>query len=86
MPIISAFYGILIRMYFNDHAPPHFHAMHGNDEALISFNPAQLYRGSLPAKGLKLVLRWADLHPAELEENWQRARTGQALLPIPPLP
>jgi Domain of unknown function (DUF4160) len=73
-------------MYYNDHPPPHFHAQHGDDEALISFNPSQLYRGALPSRVLKLVLEWAGLHPAELDDNWQRARNGQPLLPIPPLP
>jgi hypothetical protein len=86
MPRISSFHGVDIYMYYNDHLPSHFHAMHGDDEALISFNPAQLYRGNLPAKVLKRVLEWAALHPAELDDNWQRARNGQPLLPIPPLP
>jgi hypothetical protein len=86
MPRISSFHGVDIYMYYNDHLPPHFHAMYGDDEALISFNPAQLYRGTLAAKILKLVLQWAGLHPTELDDNWQRARTGQALQPIAPLP
>jgi hypothetical protein len=42
MPRISSFHGVDIYMYYNDHVPPHFHAMHGDDEALISFNPPQL--------------------------------------------
>jgi len=86
MPRISSFHGVDIYMYFNDHLPPHFHGMHGDDEALISYSPPQLYRGSLPPKVLKLVLEWAALHPAELDDNWQRARNAQPLVAIAPLP
>ncbi len=86
MPTISSFHGIDVCMYYNDHPPPHFHAFHGEYEALISFSPPTLYRGSLPPKVLKKELEWAELHPTELDENWQRARNGQPLLPIPPLP
>jgi hypothetical protein len=86
MPRISQFHGVSIYMYYNDHLPPHFHAMHGGDEGLVEFNPAKLYQGGLPPKVLKMVLKWAGLHPDELDQNWQFARQGQPLLPIPPLP
>jgi hypothetical protein len=86
MPRISQFHGVEIYMYYNDHLPPHFHARHGDDEALISFNPAQLNQGHLPPKVLKMVLKWADLHPAELEQDWNLAQSGQPPAPIPPLP
>ena len=86
MPRISQFHGVDIYMYYNDHLPPHFHAFHGDDEALIEWTPPQVYAGSLPPKVLKKVLEWASLHPFELDDDWQRARTGQPLLPIPPLP
>jgi hypothetical protein len=86
MPCISTFHGVSIYMYYRDHAPPHFHALSGDDEVLIQFNPPSVYRGSLPAKTLKKVLRWASLHQDELDDNWQRATNGQPLLPIPPLP
>jgi hypothetical protein len=86
MPRISHFYGVDIYMYYNDHAPPHFHALHGEDEILIECDPPKIYTGSLPSKLLKKVLEWAALHPGELTDNWQRARTGQRLQQIPPLP
>jgi len=86
MPRISSFHGVDIYLYYNDHVPPHFHAMHGEDEALISFGPPRLYRGSLPRNVLKVVLQWAALHATELDDNWQRARNGQPLAPIAPLP
>ena len=79
MPCISQFHGIDIYMYFNDHAPPHYHAYHGEDEVLIEFNPPKVYVGGLPKKALKRVLQWAALHPAELAADWQLARTGQPL-------
>jgi hypothetical protein len=86
MPSISSFHGVDVYMYYNDHLPPHFHATHGEDEVLIEFNPPRVYRGALPRKVLRKVLRWATLHAEELEADWQRARTGQPLVPIPPLP
>jgi hypothetical protein len=86
MPRISSFHGVDIYIYFNDHLPPHFHAYYGDDEALITFNPPQLLRGRLPRKELNMVLRWAALHPEELEDDWQLARGGRPLAPIAPLP
>ena len=86
MPTISQFHGIDIVMYFNDHVPPHFHVFYGDDEALIEWRPLQIHRGSLPAKSLRLVLRWAGLHLAELDADWALARQGRPLYPIPPLP
>lgn len=85
MPRISQFHGVSIYMYYNDHLPPHFHAMPGGDEALVEFNPAKLYQGGLP-KVLKMVLQWAGLYGAELDQDWVLARQGQPLVPIPPLP
>lgn len=86
MPTISQFYGIDILMYFNDHAPPHFHAFYGGDEALIAWNPPQIRRGGLPNKALRQVLTWAGVHAAELDANWALARQGMPVHPIPPLP
>ncbi len=87
MPTISRFYGIEIVMYFNDHRPPHFHAFVGDDEALIEWGPVpQIYRGSLPRASLKRVFEWASLHQAELDADWDQARSGQPLAQIPPLP
>jgi hypothetical protein len=86
MPRISQFHGVDIYMYFNDHLPPHFHAYHGDDEALVQWAPLQVYAGDLPNNVLKRVLEWAALHSAELDAEWQLAQAGQPLLPIPPLP
>jgi len=86
MPRICQFHGVEIYMYFNDHLPPHFHALHGDDEALIEWQPPKVYRGRLPRRIVKMVVKWAALHRTELDQNWQFARNGQSHVPIPPLP
>jgi Domain of unknown function (DUF4160) len=86
MPSISQFYGVSIYMYFMDHTPPHFHAMHGDDEALLTIAPPGLYQGELPKKALKRVLEWATLNQVDLAANWQLAQAGQPLNQIAPLP
>ncbi len=85
MPEISRFFGIIIRMFFADHEPAHFHAIYGDDEALIEIETLLVLRGSLPRRALALVLEWAALHRAELRQDWQRARAGEVLAPIAPL-
>jgi hypothetical protein len=59
MPTISRFYGILIRMFFNDHAPPHFHARYGEFEATIEIGTLAIIEGQLPRRALILVQEWA---------------------------
>ena len=71
MPTISQFYGILIRMFFTDHAPPHFHALHGEFQATIDIERLRVIEGELPRRALELVLDWAEIHKAELLENWR---------------
>jgi hypothetical protein len=73
MPTISWFYGIAIRMFFNDHAPPHFHASHDAEEAKFSIASGQLIEGHLPRTARRLVQEWALLHRDELMD---RARLG----------
>ena len=85
MPEISRFFGIVIRMYYNDHEPAHFHAVYGEHEALIEVDTMQVYRGSLPRRALALVLEWAALHREALRADWDHARSGEALVPIDPL-
>ena len=70
MPIISNFFGIFIRMFFDEHAPPHFHAQYGEFKAIIDIQTLALSRGKLPRRALELVLDWAELHQAELLQNW----------------
>jgi hypothetical protein len=86
MPRISQFHGVSIYMYYSDHPPPHFHAMHGDDEAVITVAPPGLQQGSLPRRALTRVLNWTGLHQADLLTNWRLSQAGQPLNPIPPLP
>lgn len=85
MPELSRFFGIVIRMYFNDHEPPHFHAEYGEFEALMEIGTLSVLRGELPRRALALVLEWANLHRYELRTAWLAARAGVALETIPPL-
>ena len=85
MPELSRFFGIVIRMYFNDHAPAHFHAVYGSHEALIEIDTLALYRGELPRRAMALVLEWAALHGAERRDNWESAKAGVGAHPIAPL-
>ncbi len=85
MPTLSAFYGILIRMYFEDHAPPHFHALYGEFEALIDIQNLAVIRGALPRRALQLTLDWAELHREELLSDWALCQIGKTPNPIPPL-
>ena len=85
MPEISRFFGIIVRMFYNDHEPPHFHVGYGEFEALIEVNTLAVYRGELPRRALALVLEWAALHRDELRQDWQLAKAGQLPRPISPL-
>lgn len=86
MPSVSQFYGIDIYMYYNDHAPPHFHALYADDEAVVSISSGQLIAGALPRRARAIVEEWQSLHRDELTANWELARRGLPLQPIPPLP
>ncbi len=85
MPQISNFFGIVIYMYYSDHAPPHFHAEYGEDEAVYTIETLELLRGKLPRRAHGLVMEWASLYRAELRANWARARAGNRLIVITPL-
>lgn len=76
MPVISIFYGILIKMYFGDYVPPHFHADYNEFSAQISITDFQLLNGSLPPKALALVVEWASIHQEELLNNWKSLSEG----------
>ena len=85
MPEVSRFFGIVIRIFFNDHDPPHFHAVYGGEEALIEIESLAVYRGELPQRALAMVLEWAALHRQELRRDWDLARRGRPPEPIAPL-
>jgi hypothetical protein len=85
MPIVSRFFGISIAFYWQDHVPPHFHAIYGGDEAIVDIRTGEVLRGSLPRRALSLVNEWRQQHTAELLDNWEHARQRQALAYIAPL-
>jgi hypothetical protein len=85
MPEVTRFFGIVIRMYFNDHEPAHFHAVYGDYEALIAIDTLAILSGELPRRAMALVLEWAAVHRHELGLDWERARLGTPLQPIAPL-
>ncbi len=85
MPEISRFFGIVIKMFFDDHDPPHFHAEYGDETALIDIHRLFAFAGRLPPRVMGLVIEWAALHRQELYANWERARAQQELQKIAPL-
>lgn len=85
MPQISTFYGIVIGMYFNDHVPPHFHAMYAGSEATINIETGEIINGELPRRAYRLVREWVKMNREELQANWELARQPAPLNQIKPL-
>lgn len=85
MPELCRFYGIVIRMYFDDHLPPHFHAIYGENEALVSIETLALVAGRLPPRAMGLVAEWAAQHQEELKAAWSRAKNLEPPGKIDPL-
>jgi hypothetical protein len=85
MPLISEFFGISIFMYWNEPVPPHFHASYSGFEVLVDIENAVVLKGAFPARQLKLVLAWCEMHETELMANWSRAKELQEMLQIDPL-
>ena len=86
MPEISRFYGIVIKIYFGDHLPPHFHAEYGSQEGLWSIETLRMFAGNLPPRATALIVEWASLHQAELRQAWNQAKNLQPPGKIDPLP
>ena len=85
MPEISRFFGIIIRMFYDDHNPPHFHVEYGEKKAKIDFR-GNILIGDLGSRtALKLVREWIDLHQAELMEDWNLASANKEIKKITPL-
>lgn len=72
-------------MFFNDHAPPHFHAEYAEFQATVDIGNLQVLEGRLPRRALELVMDWAELHREELLFDWNLCRNKQAPKPIDPL-
>lgn len=76
MPTIAIVDGVKIQIFFDDHTPPHFHAVLGGDEALIAIRTLDVIRGALPPATQRRVLEWARQHQGELALNWIRCQDG----------
>jgi hypothetical protein len=81
MPEITRFYGIVIKIFFGDHPPPHFHAIYGEYNALVSIESLEIIEGDLPSRAQKLVLEWATLYQQDLLQMWN----NQEFRKLPPL-
>lgn len=85
MPEISRFFGIVIKMYFGDHVPPHFHAEYNEHKAQIEIHSLVVFSGYLPPRVLGMVIEWASEHREELLDLWEHAANRQPLYKLPPL-
>jgi hypothetical protein len=86
MPEISRFYGIVIKMYHADHAPPHLHAEYGSSEMVVAIETLAVIAGKLSPRATGLVMEWAAQHQGDLQRAWTQARQMQPIDRIDPLP
>ena len=86
MPTLSIFYGIVIQIYWFDHAPPHIHARYAEHEVQIDLQRIDVLHGSLPKRALAMVLEWTHEHQMELLAAWAAASAGEPIARIAPLP
>jgi len=85
VPEISRFFGIVIRMYYDERHAPHFHAIYGEHAALVAIETLTILAGSLPRRVRALVLEWTVDHRDELLADWHLARAHEPLRPVAPL-
>ena len=83
MPVIARFYGMIIKMYFqqSEHNPPHFHVVYGEYVGIIDIQTLEMLEGDLPNKALEMIREWASEHQAELMKIWET----QEFVKLPPL-
>ena len=85
MPVISTFFGIVIRMFYREHGVPHFHAEYQGQTATVTFD-GQILAGAIRSRtAVRLIQEWASTHQAELDANWRRMASGEPLERIEPL-
>jgi hypothetical protein len=85
VPTISVFYGLVIRMFYDEHGPPHFHVAYQGYQAVIEIRTLDVKMGNLPRRELNLALEWAELHRDELLANWRLIEEGLPFKRILPL-
>lgn len=81
MPEITRFYGIIIKLFFRDHPPPHVHAVYGEYVALFNIETLEMIEGDLPTRAKKLVKEWVTIYQDELKNIWET----QEFRKLPPL-
>ena len=81
MPEITRFYVIIIKLFFADHPPPHFHAIYGDYNALINLETLEIIEGDLPNRATKMVIEWAKIYQSELLKMWNTQEFNK----LPPL-
>jgi hypothetical protein len=79
------FYGIIVSMFYEDHAPPHFHVQYAEYKGIIDINRLEMIVGNLPRRALELILDWAELHQNELLQDWDLCQKKMAPNKIEPL-
>jgi hypothetical protein len=85
VPIIAVFFGIVIRMFYKEHEPAHFHAEHQGQQGKFDFS-GKVVAGNIQSKtALRLIRQWAVLHGSDLAANWANMKAGRPLDKIPPL-
>ena len=85
MPILSVFFGIVIRIYHLDHNPPHIHVQYGEYEATMDIRARRVLQGQLPKRVLRLVLEWLDVRRTEVEQAWKAVQMMKNPKRIKPL-
>ena len=85
MPTICTFFGILIQMYFNDHEPPHFHAIYAGDKYIVGISPIGIRKGQPSPRVRSMLLEWTAIHQTDLLANWERVRADIDPVPVEPL-
>jgi hypothetical protein len=86
VPEIARFYGLVIRLYYDDHLPPHFHVSYAGHDAKVDIDTLSVFDGKLPPRALGLAIEWASLHQDELRAAFRQAAANQLPPKIKPLP
>ena len=71
MPVVSMFYGIVIKMYFREHGVPHLHALYGEYNAVFDIQTLEMIEGDLPVRATRMVKEWAGQYQTDLLHMWQ---------------
>jgi len=85
MPTISIFFGLIIRMYYKDHQPPHIHVQYQSENAVIDILTGNITEGSLPTRQLRYAQAWVEIHRENLLADWELCRNGENPFKIDPL-